>query len=271
MDMSIIRELFTNVINASEILDIDEDFRNQLTEKRKKLYPLRIGSKGQIQEWSEDFEETDPYHRHVSHLYGLYPAAEINPSTPEFFHAARKTLELRGDGGTGWSRGWKINWWARLLDGDHAYKLVRGLLNYTESSQGNVTGGGTYPNFFDAHPPFQIDGNFAGAAGMAEMLVQSQSGEIHLLPALPTAWKEGMVKGLRARGAFELDMNWKQNVLVNATIKSLVGNTCTIRTSRPISVKGSAAQSTVVRGYYVTSFKTEKNKVYYIETLEQTR
>jgi alpha-L-fucosidase 2 len=230
------------------------------------LYPLKIGSRGQLLEWYEEFEETEPLHRHVSHLFGLYPGRQISlTNTPEFFRAAKKTLELRSDVGTGWSKGWKINWWARFGDGDRAHKLLSDQLTYTDNSGLNMSnGGGTYPNFFDAHPPFQIDGNFAGTAGMAEMLLQSHMDELHLLPALPQVWKEGKVSGLRARGGFEVNMQWQKNQLVNATIKSLNGNTCKLRTSLPVAIKGVAAKSKLIDGYYLTSFPTEKNKTYQI-------
>jgi alpha-L-fucosidase 2 len=261
MDMSIIWDLFTNLIDASKVLKADTAFRNMLIEKRKKLYPLHIGSKGQLQEWYMDFEETDPLHRHASHLFGLHPGRQISANqTPEFFQAARKSLELRGDAGTGWSRGWKINWWARLLNGDHAYKLLRQLLNYSGSD--GKGGGGTYPNFFDAHPPFQIDGNFAGTAGITEMLLQSHLGEIHLLPALPSAWKEGSVKGLKARGAFEISINWANGLLSNSVIKSLQGGTCVLRTNMPVMVKGVKAKVNKTGNGYLTIFETRKGKAY---------
>lgn len=264
MDMSIIRDLFTNLIQASEILNNDKAFHDLLVEKRSKLYPLKIGNKGQIQEWYKDFEETDIHHRHASHLFGLHPGKEISPLTPDFFAAARKSLEIRGDDGTGWSKGWKINWWARLLDGDHAYSLIRQLLNYVETTSGGVMGGGTYPNFFDAHPPFQIDGNFAGTAGMSEMLLQSHLGYIQLLPALPKAWSEGNIKGLRARGGYEIDMNWSNQKLDNAIIKSLTGGECTIHSKVPLKVLNLEAISQKMGDVFQITFKTEKGKNYQI-------
>ncbi|HSC52000.1 MAG TPA: glycoside hydrolase family 95 protein [Phnomibacter sp.] len=219
MDMAIIWDLFTSLIEASTSLNTDAEFRNQLISVREKLYPMKIGNKGQLLEWYKDFEEVDTLHRHVSHLYGLFPGKQISADNdPEFFNAAKRTLEIRGDLGTGWSRGWKINWWARLHDGDHAYLLFRNLLNYADAG-----GGGTYPNFFDAHPPFQIDGNFAGTAGMAEMLLQSHTQFVDVLPALPTALPEGEVKGLCARGGFVVDIQWRAGKLVKLKVKSKAG------------------------------------------------
>ena len=264
MDMGIIRDLFNNIIAASTILKIDKLFCDTLQNKMNKFYPFQIGSKGQLQEWYKDFADVDPHHRHVSHLYALYPAKEISPlTTPALSNAAKKTLELRGDDGTGWSLAWKVNMWARLLDGNHAYTLFRNLLRLTKEN--NTTygpGGGVYPNLFDAHPPFQIDGNFAGTAGVTEMLLQSHNNEIHLLPALPTAWKDGTVKGLVARGNFVVDINWKEGKMIDATILSRKGGNCTIRTNEPVNVKELNIKSQASTIGYLLSFKTIAGKTY---------
>ncbi|PAW94448.1 hypothetical protein CKK33_13490 [Mucilaginibacter sp. MD40] len=264
MDMSIIRDHFRNCIEASEALHTDVAFRNLLKTKLAKLYPLHVGHKGNLQEWYKDWEDVDPHHRHVSQLFGLHPGREISPlTTPEYAAASRKTLELRGDAGTGWSLAWKINFWARLLDGDHAYKLLRDLMRDLSISNG----GGLYPNLFDAHPPFQIDGNFGATSGITEMLLQSQLGELQLLPALPKAWQNGSVSGLKARGAYTVAINWEKGRLKTGNIYAEKGGKCIIRTQNPILVKGISASSVASKGGYLTSFTARQGSTYQINVL----
>jgi alpha-L-fucosidase 2 len=218
MDHQIIRDLFKNVIAASELLNVDDAFRKTLKDKYKKIAPNQIGKYGQLQEWIQDVDDTTNRHRHVSHLWGQYPGSEINwDETPELMKAARQSLIYRGDAATGWSLGWKINFWARFKDGDHAFKLIQMLMSPAKG------GAGSYPNLFDAHPPFQIDGNFGGAAGIGELLIQSHTKYIDILPSLPSALRQGEVKGICARGGFVMDIKLKDNQLQQLVVTSKAG------------------------------------------------
>lgn len=270
MDMQICRELFGYTIKAAGILKIDHSWAEKIGAMRKRLAPNQIGAAGDINEWLEDWKDSDPQHRHVSHLYGLHPYDEITPwGTPELAQAAKETLKQRGDGGTGWSKSWKINFWARLGDGDHALKLFKQLLKPVSPAQGdNMNSGGTYPNLFCAHPPFQIDGNFGGTAGVAEMLMQSHGDEetIRLLPALPTdsSWQNGNVQGMLARGAFALDFKWQNGQVVSGKLRSVQGEKCNLLLPAYTVLKDQAGKVIAQANAkpLIVSFETAKDGVY---------
>jgi alpha-L-fucosidase 2 len=269
MDMAIIKDLFGNVIKASGLLHTDDDFRNETQRYLKRLVPYKIGQRGQLQEWIEDYKDEDPHHRHISHLFGLFPGSTITPDrTPLLAAAAKQSLNDRGDGGTGWAKGWKINTWARLWDGDHAYKLVRQQLTITGVEGTDYSnGGGTYINLLDAHPPFQIDGNFGGTSGITEMLLQSHDSTVHLLPALPSAWKSGEVRGLHARGGFGIDVSWADGSMRSATVISTLGGVCSIRSKTPFRVNGIKRVAKKTEYGYLLTFQSKKESRYEVKAL----
>jgi len=271
MDESILRDLFAQTAEMAKILGVDDEFRQKVLAARQKLAPFQIGKYGQLQEWLDDIDRETDSHRHLSHLYALFPSNQITAEDPELFAAAKKSLLGRGDAATGWSLAWKMNLWARALDGNHAYVLLSHLLSEPggDAANGSATGklqyagGGTYPNLFDAHPPFQIDGNFGATSGITEMLMQSHEGFIRLLPALPDAWPEGSIQGIVARGGFVIGIQWKDHRLASASLQSRNGQICRIHSAVALQVmddQGHPVQATKEGEVY--SFATAGGRSY---------
>jgi alpha-L-fucosidase 2 len=257
MTNQIVFDVFSSVINAASILNMDKAFADSLKQMRSRLAPMHIGQYGQLQEWLDDVDDPNDKHRHISHLYGLFPSNQISPyRTPQLYSAAKNTLIQRGDVSTGWSMGWKVNWWAKMLDGNQAYKLIQSQLTPVGTNPG---GGGTYSNLFDAHPPFQVDGNFGCTSGITEMLMQSEDGDIHLLPALPDVWRAaGSITGLRARGGFEIvEMQWKNGKISRVSVKSALGGNLRLRVPNEIRINNGSGLK--------VAFGENENPFYWVE------
>jgi alpha-L-fucosidase 2 len=270
-DISLIRNLFEHVMESCKILNIDPAFADTVRTAFNKLLPYKISSKGYLQEWVEDYAESEPTHRHTSHLICLHPGADISAwGTPDLFNACKETLKRRGDIGTGWSEAWRTSYWARLLDGNHAHTMIQKDLTLY-GYQGNMSAGGTYSNLLNSCPPFQIDGNYGIVEGISEMLLQSHLGEIHLLPALPDAWANGYLKGIKGRGGYTVNLEWANGKLKAATLTCIQDNTCRLRTSLPVTITGANAtmqtDNTVAGTFYLYTFKVDKNKVYRVKAL----